>query len=77
MKLKLIDLVVATLTLLGILGSINWLEIPFWVYLLLLVAYAGLRLAKKESDNVDDFNPAARDTGGELPPDDDEEGGAV
>lgn len=52
MKLLIKDLVVLTLVLLGILGSINWLEIPFWVYLTLVVAYAGLRLADKDSNEV-------------------------
>ena len=52
MKLTYKDLSVAVLVLLGILGSINWLEIPFWIYLLILVSYAGLRLAGKESDEV-------------------------
>ena len=76
MKLKIVDLVVLAIAVLGIIGSINWIEIPFWLYLLLIVAYAGLRLSKKESDNVSDFD-TNRTTGGELPPDDDEEGGAV
>jgi len=74
-ELTLKDLIVGALALLGILGSINWIEIPFWVYLLLIVVYAGLRLAKKEDNTINDIN--AKETGGELPPDDDEEGGAV
>jgi hypothetical protein len=45
MKLKLVDAVVLILTVLGILGSINWMEIPFWVYLVLVVAYGGLRIS--------------------------------
>lgn len=52
MKLAYKDLTVAVLVVLGILGSINWMEIPFWIYLLILIAYAGLRLANKESDEV-------------------------
>ncbi len=76
MKFKIVDLVVLAIAVLGIIGSINWIEIPFWLYLLLIVAYAGLRLSKKESDNVSDFD-TNRTVGGELPPDDDEEGGAV
>ena len=76
MKITLKDLVVGVLALLGIIGSINWIEIPFWIYILLIVAYAGLRLAKKEDNSLDD-NVFAREVGGELPEDDDEEGGAV
>lgn len=45
MKLKLNDLVVCLLVLLGILGSINWMPIPYYVYVIVLVAYAGLRLS--------------------------------
>ena len=52
MKLTFKDLTVGILVVLGILGSINWLEIPYYIYLLLAVAYGGLRLANKENDNV-------------------------
>lgn len=68
MKLTYKDLTVVLLVVLGVLGSINWLEIPFWVYLLVLFAYAGLRLAGKESNNVSNY----RSVGGELPPEDEE-----
>lgn len=52
MKLLIKDIAVLALTALGILGSINWLEIPFWVFLVILVAYAGVRLADKDSTEV-------------------------
>ncbi len=52
MKVTYKDLTVGILGLLGILGSINWLEIPFWVYLLIVVAYSGLRLAGKSNAEV-------------------------
>ena len=52
MKLTYKDLAVAVLVLLGVLGSINWLEIPFYIYLFIAIAYAGLRLANKESDEL-------------------------
>lgn len=50
MNFKLKDLVVTILVILGMLGSINWLEIPFWIYILFLISYAGLRLSYHDED---------------------------
>ena len=52
MKLAYKDLTVAVLVVLGILGSINWLEIPYYIYIFIIIAYSGLRLAGKEGDEV-------------------------
>ena len=52
MKFLLKDLVVTMLAVLGMLGSINWMDIPFWIYLLLLVSYGGLRLANKDNNDI-------------------------
>lgn len=49
MKIKLKDLTVLALAVLGIVSDINWLDVPFWVYLLLVTAYAGLRLSGKDN----------------------------
>lgn len=68
MKIKAVDLVVVTLIILG-LFSVK----AYW-FLLIAVAYWGLRLSKKDDTVIINSN---RETGGETPPDDDEEGGAI
>lgn len=52
MKLLIKDIAVLALAVLGIVGTIKGFNIPFYVYLIILVAYAGVRLADKDSTEV-------------------------
>jgi hypothetical protein len=52
MKVTFKDLAVGILGVLGVVSSISWLDIPFWVYLVVIVAYGGLRLADKDSNEI-------------------------
>lgn len=52
MKFTFKDLTVGILVILGIAGSINWITIPYYIYIFILIAYAGLRLANKDENEV-------------------------
>ena len=48
MRVTIKDLIVVGLALLGGLSDINWLDVPFWAYLILLVVYVALRFMKRD-----------------------------
>lgn len=52
MKITIKDIAVATLMVLGIASDFNWMDVPFWVFIIVGVVYAGLRLAGKTNDPV-------------------------
>ena len=52
MKLKMNDLIIAVFIALGVVSDINWLDVPFWVYLLLGAFYLVFRAAKRGEKGI-------------------------
>lgn len=52
MKLQYNDLAIAAVALTGIISSFKDAQLPFYVYVILIVAYAGMRLAKVDMKEV-------------------------
>lgn len=74
LEIKLKDIFVSILFLvILILNFIKWYWVWFVIGLLAFVIYAVLRLYEKDNNPLD--NIQARSIGGEIPPDDDENGG--
>jgi hypothetical protein len=48
MKFNLKDLLLLAAVVLGILSNINWLNVPFWIYIILGLSYFGLRYFDEE-----------------------------
>lgn len=54
-NLRLSDLITIALCVCGMLSDINWINVPFWIYLLLIVVYGGLRLSNTENSEIKDI----------------------
>ena len=73
LKIKLKDVLVSALFLvILILNFIKWNWVLFGLGVLFFTWYAILRIYEKDNNPLDDIQ--ARQTGGELPPDDDPNG---
>jgi len=46
------DLIVTALVVLGAISDVNWLDVPFWVYIILGVVYVAMRMVKFEIEVV-------------------------